>query len=114
MKPPVLKFKEVRELKRRGKRWKGEYVEVIWQTKEGTLPPRIVITAFKSCGKAVKRNRIRRIIRNWVREHYEELPTGIHLLFRGYKGVPLNSWKEVKPIIEKELREWFLLVSKKR
>ncbi|NOZ63383.1 MAG: ribonuclease P protein component [Caldiserica bacterium] len=113
MKLPTLKFKEIKELKKKGKRWRGEYIEIIWQIEEPSSL-KVVITAFKSCGNAVKRNLIRRIIRNWVREHCSELPAGIHLLFRGYKKVPAHSWQEAKYLIERDLIKWLFSLRQKK
>jgi|GEM_PF-4916644 len=114
MKLFTLKFKEIGELKKKGKRRRGEYVEIIWQIEDENSSPKIVITAFKSCGNAVKRNRIRRIIRNWAREHCTTLPPGIRLFFRGYKKIPANSWQEAKPLIEKDLDKWLFSLQQKK
>ena len=107
MKLSVPKCKEIKELKIKGKRWKGKYVEIIWEVKKESFSPKVIITAFKTCGKAVRRNLIKRIVRNWIRENYRDLPPGILVFFRGYKKLSERKWGEAKLIIEKDLREWY-------
>ncbi len=107
MKFPVPEFKEVKELKTKGKRWRGKYIEIIWMIKKENFSPKVIIAAFKTCGKAVRRNLIKRIIRNWVSENYKSLSLGMFVFFRGYRKLPEGKWRESKPIVEEDLRRWY-------
>jgi len=101
---PVLKNKEIREVKRKGKKFSSLHLEWRVLFTHSSYPPRIVINAHRHCGKAVRRNYLRRIVREWIKGRYSHFPSGTHLFVRIISSPPSpkEKWREE---IERELEE---------
>ena len=106
MKFPVLTRKEKEKLKVEGGKVKTEHLEIRYLYTGEDFPPRMVIQSLKSCGKAVRRNLLRRIIREWLRERYPYLPSGLLLFIRAVSS-PSLPWREWRGPIRRELEEAF-------
>ena len=65
---------------------------------------RIGIATPKTLGGAVERNRVRRRLRELVREHYGSLPSGIDLLVIARPAAAAATWTELRDAFASLLR----------
>jgi ribonuclease P protein component len=92
----LLKRKGFVNLNRSGKRVHTEHFSVT-VGRNGLGITRLGITASKRTGNAVKRNRIKRLVREFFRLNKEQLPQGVDILIAAKKGaadLDLLSTKE--------------------
>jgi ribonuclease P protein component len=57
--------------------------------------PRLGLVATRRLGKAVQRNRVKRLLREWFRRHQSGLPV-IDLVIMAKKGAPALSYQQVE------------------
>ncbi len=99
-KPPVLvKNKDFQKVYRRGK-YSATAFLVIYGLNNNTDITRIGITTSKKVGKSVKRNRMRRLIKENIRVLYDQLAKGIDIVIVARKTENTANME----IIGKELR----------
>ncbi len=76
-----------------GKSVANEYLRIVYR-KNGKALTRIGVVIKKKIGKAVYRNRLRRLIKEVFRNNKREFPKGYDLVFIVKEG--LRDWKEIK------------------
>ncbi|HDG68318.1 MAG TPA: hypothetical protein ENG11_04145 [candidate division Zixibacteria bacterium] len=67
----------------------------------------LLISVPKKCGKAVRRNRIRRIIREWFRLRWNQVPENISILVQTLPATTQLSKNKLSPSIRAELEKFF-------
>lgn len=77
---PVKKNYEFVRIYKKGKFFPGKYI-VIYVMNNKTGTNRLGITANKKIGKSVKRNRVKRLIRESYRFYEEYIPDGLDIVF---------------------------------
>lgn len=102
---------EFKLLRSKGRSWSNPLV-VLYALPSDQGVTRVGISVSKRIGKAVKRNRIKRLIREAVRLRHSEISSGWNLLFIARKPIVEVSFLEVGAAIEQVLRRAGLLVSK--
>jgi ribonuclease P protein component len=83
-----------RRVYRRGRTIPGRYT-VLYFLKNGLAVNRLGVTASKKIGKSIKRNRVRRIIKESYRHLEEKLETGYDLVFVARVSDVLPGYKEI-------------------
>ena len=68
------------ELRRHGRRGRSGPVAVTWLPATSEDPPRVAFSVGRRVGTAVVRNRLRRRLQAWLREHAGELAGGAYLV----------------------------------
>ncbi|MCD6417265.1 ribonuclease P protein component [bacterium] len=68
---------------------------------------KFLISISKRCGNAVRRNRIRRIIKEWCRKRYEKFSKGKRWMIVVLPSVKEISNKKLSPLLRNELKEIF-------
>lgn len=102
--PPMVRNNDFTRAYRRGKNWVHPYV-VLYVNKNREGHTRVGITASKKVGKAVARNRARRVIRHAL---YQVLPPNagsfdLVLVARG--RTPQLKSGQLVPVLQKLLRQ---------
>lgn len=89
----ILNHTEFVKLNRWGKRFHSENFTVIVK-QNGLGMTRLGVTASKRTGNAVKRNRIKRLIREFFRLNQSHFPQGYDIVIAAKKGASyLDLWK---------------------
>ena len=81
----ILKKREFISLKLQGRRYYTKNFVVIIKKNKGGIT-RLGITVSKRIGNSVKRNRIKRLIREFFRLNKQQIPKGYDLLITALKG----------------------------
>jgi ribonuclease P protein component len=81
----ILKKKELISLKLHGRRCYTKNFVVIIRKNRGAIT-RLGITVSKRVGNSVKRNRIKRLIREFFRLNKQQIPKGYDLIITALKG----------------------------
>ncbi len=77
----IRKSKEFQFLKRNSRRFYTKHFEIWFFGEERDFPPvRLAVVVRKKIGKAVKRNRIRRIVKEFFRINQYSLPRGDYVV----------------------------------
>ena len=99
----LLNRKDFVNLNQLGKRYQAAHFTVILKH-NGLGITRLGITVSKKIGNAVKRNKVKRLIREIFRLHKTSIPQGYDILIAAKKGAyGLNIWK-----VKEELGEIIL------
>lgn len=99
----IRKRSEYLQILREGKRYKTKHFKIIIKYNY-TDKIRLGLIVSKKAGKAVKRNRIKRLLREFFRLNKNFFPISSDILFIARPGDDdLNYW-----IVYKELKEFFL------
>lgn len=72
-----------------------QFILYIYHRKEEG-PPRVGVSVSKKLGKAVKRNRIRRRIKEVVRQWVEEIPDGVDLVVIARQPVATMDFSQIR------------------
>lgn len=89
----LLNFKDFVNLNRLGQRIHTEHFTLIFG-QNGLGINRLGITVSKKIGNAVKRNKVKRLIREWFRLHNYDFPQGYDIVIVAKNGAHgLNLWK---------------------
>lgn len=81
--PSAARLHQSREFQRvysRGSRAAGEWVTVVCLRRNDQEPPRLGVSVSKDHGSAVRRNKIKRLLREAFRHERPELPRGIDVV----------------------------------
>ena len=77
----INRSKDFQFLKRKSKRFYTEHFGIWFYDQKRDFPPvRLAVVVKKKIGKAVIRNRIRRLVREFFRLHQFELPSGDYVV----------------------------------
>ena len=99
----LLNRKDFVNLNQSGKRYHSAHFTVIFK-QNGLGITRLGITVSKTTGNAVKRNRVKRLLREFFRLHKTHFPQGYDIVIAAKKGAyGLDFWK-----IKEELGEIIL------
>ena len=79
---------------KKGKFFVGRLM-VIYTVKNNSMSNQIGISASKKVGKSVKRNRVKRLIREGYRAYQECLPVGYDIVIVARTSDPLPTFKEI-------------------
>lgn len=82
--------KEFHKFKRFGHSFKTPYFTLLWLKKQDQQPPRIGFVVSSKVGKAVVRNRIRRVLREVIRGEINSVPKSANFVLIGGKSI-LNA-----------------------
>jgi ribonuclease P protein component len=89
----LLNFKDFVNLNRLGQRIHTAHFTLIFG-QNGLGINRLGITVSKKIGNAVKRNKVKRLIREWFRLHNYDFPQGYDIVIVAKNGAHgLNLWK---------------------
>ena len=106
MRLPAVKIRhEVIKLVSSEKKIRGKLLEIREAECDGG--PRFLIAVPKRCGKAVRRNRIKRIIREWCRVNYDVFPEGTMWFIKVSPAVKELSDRKLSKELRGELAELF-------
>ncbi len=96
----VLKSFEYRKIVKGGKRTSTEHFNIfIWTN--GLKKRRLGITTSRRVGSAVKRNRIKRLVREFFRLHKPCLPPSSDLLFIAKPGADRLDYAQLRAELKK-------------
>ncbi|NLL06665.1 MAG: ribonuclease P protein component [Clostridiaceae bacterium] len=101
---PINKNKDFLKLYKRGKFFVGKYL-VLYALSNSNKVNRLGITASKKFGGSVKRNRIRRLIKESYRAYEAKLKEGFDLVFVARSCEELPSFHEIKREMKYLLRK---------
>ncbi|NJD03938.1 MAG: ribonuclease P protein component [Ruminiclostridium sp.] len=99
---PLKKNYEFISLYKKGRFFVGKYI-VLYVKRNNTKTNRLGITVYKKVGKAVKRNRMKRLIKECYRHYEESVKNGCDLVFVARNSEIMPGYAE----IEREMK--FLL-----
>jgi ribonuclease P protein component len=83
----------------------GQYVAVKRLKCDGDA--RFIISASRKCGNAVFRNRVRRIVREWLRKNYGAFPQNYYWMIRFLPTCGTLSKAKLSIVLRTELVELF-------
>jgi len=92
---PIKKNRDFLRLYKRGKFFVGKYL-VLYALKNKNKVNRLGITASKKFGNSVKRNRMRRLIKESYRSYETQLNEGFDLVFVARKCDELPNFLKIK------------------
>lgn len=91
----LLKRREYLAVQRRGRRYFTPYFVLLW-THGATPWTRLGITASRKVGRAVQRNRAKRLVREVFRRNKGQLPRALDIVIIATKRLPHASYAEVE------------------
>jgi ribonuclease P protein component len=91
----IRKQKDFSLLYRKGNRFNGRYISLIYLPNDLNFSRLAAIASIKNVGNAVKRNKVRRWIRTLFRRNKEALKTSLDIIAIANKGIHKASWKMV-------------------
>ncbi len=99
----INRSRDFQRIKKYGKKRKTELFDVWYLQEVREHPPvRLAIVVRKKVARAVKRNRIRRLIREYFRLHQHELPGGDYVVI--VKKLPEElKYQAVERIFDEEI-----------
>jgi len=105
---PPKKQRDIIALHKAPVEYKGLFVLI---KRRKTSEKKLVIVISKKCGIAVRRNRIRRIIREWFRIYWDKLPAHESWLIKVLPKSQELSAKKISISIREELEEFYKQLS---
>ncbi|NMO94182.1 ribonuclease P protein component [Paenibacillus lemnae] len=99
---------------RHGKSFANHQFVVYWFRKKEVEQFRAGVSVSKKVGNAVVRNRMRRLVKEIVRHHQDEIIEHIDLIFIVRKGALNKTYQELEKSVLHVLRKSSLLKAKKR
>lgn len=81
---------------RHGKSYADAKLVIYYRKKDPALPFRVGFSVGKKIGKAVQRNRIKRVMREVVRLHAAHIPNGIDLVLIARPKISEQPFREVE------------------
>lgn len=101
---PIKKNYEFMRVYKKGRFYVGKFI-VLYVLNNRYKMNRLGITASKKVGKSVKRNRLRRLIKENYRMYEDSIKTGVDLVFvaRNFETIPdfFEIKKEMKFLLKK-------------
>ena len=101
--PTVKRRKEIELLFSTEQRTKGSYLEIRRTLNEGDA--RFLFVISKKCGNAPRRNRTRRILREWLRKNYNKFQAGNIWMIRVSPETKCVSYNKLSITLRRELVE---------
>jgi len=92
----LRKQKDFSLLYRKGSRFNGRYIALIYRPNDMNFSRLAAIASIKNVGNSVKRNKARRWIRTLFRRNKEALKTPLDIIVIANKGIHKASWKMVQ------------------
>ncbi|AWB46721.1 ribonuclease P protein component [Paenibacillus sp. CAA11] len=92
-----------------GKSFANRQLVVYWSTKHEVERFRLGVSVSKKVGNAVVRNRMRRLIKEIVRQHKEKLIDHVDIIFIVRKGAVDMEYRELEKSVLHALRKASLL-----
>ncbi|MBI1353304.1 MAG: ribonuclease P protein component [Acidobacteria bacterium] len=77
----LLRRSQFRAVYDAGSRLPGPYFLIFWRDRQDAEPSLVGLTASRKVGKAVVRNRGKRLIREAARRHWDAFPAGCDIIF---------------------------------
>ncbi|KIH78216.1 hypothetical protein GFER_03055 [Geoalkalibacter ferrihydriticus DSM 17813] len=94
--------KEFAEIRRRGRLFRTPHF-LVYVHKNGTSQSRLGLTVSRKVGNAVKRNRVKRLLRECYRIHLQKQMVGYDLSIIARSGAHLLSFAQVVPELQERL-----------
>ncbi|MCB8943464.1 MAG: ribonuclease P protein component [Ardenticatenaceae bacterium] len=111
MLPPPHRLKQASDVilvRRQGRSWRHPLVILLIRRNEQETS-RFAFVASRAVGKAVARNRAKRLLREAVRSHLPQIATGWDCLLIARSGLPQASLAEAKSAVSQLLTRAHLL-----
>jgi len=102
----ISKKKEISLLFKTGIRWKNHSIKIYYKKNNNSYDRFAVIVSRKN-GNSVKRNRIKRVYREFFRTNKRHFPPFFDYLFK-----PEQGFEEKKDEIKSTIASWFLTLEK--
>jgi len=102
----IKKRQEFLEIIHQGQRLETKYFVLYWRRRKDSLN-RLGITVSKKMGKAVVRNRLKRIFREVFRKNKPLLENGLDIVINARKSAVYASSKEIEEAYKNALR-WII------
>lgn len=96
---------------KKGQSFKSKFL-VLVLAKNRYKDSKIGIVVSKKLGNSVVRNRIKRLIRESVREEVENLKSNLNLVFIARQGIENSNFKEINSLIKELLKKSNAVIEK--
>jgi ribonuclease P protein component len=100
----IRKSFEYRQVYEQGNKAVSRYFVIYWMERTDQRR-RLGISVSKRIGKAVVRNRAKRLVREAFRHNKHRLDPGIDLIVVGRKGLEKQDFRSVEPLMAEELKQ---------
>jgi len=94
---------------KKGKKYCNEVIEVKVRKINKNEKKFVFVAPIKDFKKATERNKVKRILREALRENLDNIKSGFNMIFIAKKNILDYSFQEVKKSIEKSLNKFKLL-----
>lgn len=92
----LLRRADFQSVYSRGRKIVGRRLIVFYLRRSEAGPSRVGLTATRKTGRAVVRNRVKRLLREAAREAWERLPDGFDLVLHARAGLSTTSRRELR------------------
>lgn len=92
----LKKNKDFSNVFRKGRSYADAKMVIYFKRKEPTEPFRVGFSVGKKLGKAVVRNRIKRVLREVVRLNAQHIPNGVDIVIIARSGIIDTHYNEVE------------------
>lgn len=96
----MLRSSDFRRVYDQGQRYSGPLFAAFYLTQTEPEGPRVGFTVPRALGKAVRRNRMKRRLREAIRLELAQIPTNLYIVINPRKALHDASWASV----QKEIR----------
>lgn len=92
-------------MKKTGAVIRSQFFTIIYSRVKEDVLPRVGVVTGRRVGKAVTRNRLKRITRELVRASYSDMATGHHCIVYPKVKILCSSFQDVEKVWNKMLRQ---------